>query len=440
MSPTVVIPLLMIAALIMGLISGLPLVFALGGMAICFTLALRGPSGIYGLFSSGLYQLNNYVLVAVPLFILMAMILFRSGVVEDMYNAVHKWSGPLRGGLAMATVVVCTIFAAVSGILSGSVVSMGLIALPSMLKHNYQKDIALGSILGGAALGPLIPPSVAAIIYGVMAGTSIGGLFAGGMICGLIISFLFIVYIGIRSYIQKDLCPALPKEERPPLKEKLYSIRYLILPGLLVIIVLGVIFTGIATPTEASAVGVLGALICAAIRRRLSFDLLKESCLTCMSLTSMIMWIIIGASAFTSVFLSVGGMNMMRTILAFIPGGSIGTVIACMIIVFILGMFIDTMAIIMITATLFAPIIAGLGIDKLWFGIIYMVNVLMGSFTPPFGFCLFILKGVAPPDITLSDIYKASFPFIAIQAFALILFIAFPSMIMWFPALLVKAH
>jgi tripartite ATP-independent transporter DctM subunit len=426
----------MVVTILLGLLTGLPLAFVLGSIAVAFSLALWGPSSLYGLFSAGTSQLRNYVLIAVPLFILMAMILFRSGIAEDMYEAVHKWSGRLRGGLAMATVVVCTLFAAVSGILSGSVVSMGLIALPNMFRHKYSKDIALGSILGGAALGPLIPPSVAAIIYGIMAGTSIGGLFAGGIITGIIISFMFVVYIGVRSYIQKGLCPALPEEEIPSLAEKVRSLRHLVFPVLLILLVLGVIFTGVATPTEASAVGVLGALIAAVVRRRLSFAMLKDCLTTCMSLTSMIIWIMIGATAFTSVFLGSGGMRMMESFVALIPGGPMGTVIACMLIVFVLGMFIDTTAIIMITAALFAPIVAALGVDKLWFGIIYMVNVLMGAFTPPFGFCIFILKGVAPPDVTLTDIYKASLPFIGVQLLALVIFIAFPSAIMWFPRLL----
>jgi len=432
------IPILMIVVLIAGLTTGLPLAFLLGSIAIGFALALSGTSGLYGLVSSGLFQLNNYILVAVPLFILMAMILFKSGIIEEMYDAIYVWSGPLRGGLAMATVAVCTIFAAVSGILSGSVVSMGLIALPNMLKHNYQKNIALGSIVGGASLGPLIPPSVAAIIYGVMAGTSIGGLFAGGIITGAIISLLFMVYIGVRSYIQKGLCPALPAEEIPPLKEKLYGLRHLVFPAILIIVVLGVIFAGIATPTEASAVGVLGAIVSAVTRRRFTMSNLKESLMTTMNLTSMILWIMIGATAFTSVFMGAGGMTMIKTIITFVPGGTIGTVAACMVIIFILGMLLDTTTIIMITAALFAPVITEAGIDKLWFGIIYMVNVLMGAFTPPFGFSLFILKSVTPPHISLKDIYRASLPFVAVQTFALILFIAFPSMIMWFPRLLLR--
>jgi len=425
-----VIASLMVVALFLGLATGLPVAFVLGSVAVCFSLALWGPSSLYALVASGLSVLNNYVLLAVPLFILMAMILFRSGIAEDMYDAVHKWSGPLRGGLAMATVVVCTLFAAVSGILTGVVVSMGLIALPSMFRRKYRKDIALGSILGGSTLGPLIPPSVPAIVYGIMAGTSIGGLFAGGLITGCIISFLFIVYIGVRSYIQKDLCPVLPKEERPSLKEKLYSLRHLVLPILLIAGVLGAIFTGVVTPTEASGVGVLGALICAAIRRRLTIE----------DLTSMIIWLLVGASAYNSAFLGAGGMQLMRSVLSIVPGGPTGVVIVCIMIVFILGMLMDQTAIIIITASLFAPIITSLGIDKLWFGIIYLVALMLGNLTPPFGWAMFILKGVSPPDVTLSDLYKAALPFAAVDTFALALFIAFPWMIMWFPPLLVKIH
>lgn len=431
---------LMVVALFLGLATGLPVAFVLGSVAVCFSLALWGPSSLYALVASGLSVLNNYVLLAVPLFILMAMILFRSGVAEDMYDAVHKWSGPVRGGLAMATVVVCTLFAAVSGILTGVVVSMGLIALPSMFKRNYRKDMALGSILGGSTLGPLIPPSVPAIVYGIMAGTSIGGLFAGGLITGCIISFLFIVYIGVRSYIQKDLCPALPKEERPSLKEKLYSLRHLVLPALLIAGVLGAIFTGAATPTEASGIGVLGALICAAIRRRLRIEDLKESIIRCLSLTSMIIWLLIGASAYNSAFLGAGGMQLMESLLSVVPGGPTGVVVVCILIVFILGMLMDQTAIIIITASLFAPIITSLGIDKLWFGIVYLVALMLGNLTPPFGWAMFILKGVAPPEVTLSDLYKAALPFAAVDTFAIALFIAFPWMIMWFPPLLVSIH
>jgi len=421
------------AGILFGLVFGLPMAFTLGGSSIIAALIFIGPVGL-SYVSMNTYGMMRYlVLIAMPLFIFMACVLERSGVADALYAAMHQWLGPIRGGLAMGTVLICTIIAALSGVTTTGVVTMGLIALPIMLKRGYGKSIAVGPILAGGALGILIPPSVSFIIYGALTKVSIGRLFAGGIVPGLILSFFYVAYIGIRSFFQPHLAPALPPEERAPLRGKIALSRGLILPILLVIAVLGSIFLGIASPTEAASVGAGGAIVCAAIHRRLNWNLVKEAAYRTMAVNGMIMWILFGAFCFSSIFIQTGGPKLIEGIMLGLEIEPIFVILFMMVIYFIMGCFVDEITIIMITVPIFLPVLLELGFSPLWFGVLWMVNMQMAYLTPPFGFTLFYMRGVAPPEVTMGDIYRSIIPFIPLQWIGLLLVMFYPQLALWLP-------
>jgi tripartite ATP-independent transporter DctM subunit len=367
-----------------------------------------------------------------PLFIFMACVLEKSGVTHDLYNFMHQLLGSLNGGLSMGTIAICAIIAAMSGVSTTGVVTMGIIALPIMLKMQYNKSIAIGPILAGGALGLLIPPSVSLVIYGMIARVSIGRLFAGAIIPGLILVFLYMAYIGIRCYLNPSLGPALPKEDRVPFIEKLKLAKSLVLPMLIITSVLGSIFAGLASPTEAAAVGAGGAVLSAAIHRRLSWDVLKDACYRTMAINGMIMWILFGAACFTSIFFRTGGQGLIGDMMLGLESKAVifGIILITLIV---LGFFLDEITQIMITVPVFLPIVTHLGYDPVWFGVLFMTQVQMDYLTPPFGFTLFYLKGVAPPEVSMADIYKSILPFLCIQLFVVLLILFFPQIVLWLP-------
>jgi tripartite ATP-independent transporter DctM subunit len=427
---------LMILFLVIGIASGLPIAWALGGVAIVSTLLFLKGNFLFAIVNTSLGMMNNWVLVAVPLFIFMAMVLDKSEIIADLFEAAYKWSGGLRGGLAAGAVVVGTVFAACTGITAAAIVTLGVIALPIMLKHNYSKDIALGSILSGGTLGQLIPPSVMILLYGSVTQVSIGAMFAGGIASGVILSGMYVAYILIRSYIDPGLCPALPPQERVPWRARLASTKALVLPVVLIVAVLGSIFSGAATPTEASAVGALGALACAAIRRKLTWQALTSSCLSTLKLCGMVAWIVLAGIYFSTVFNAIGGADLVKGILALVPGGGFGALVLMLLVLFLLGTLVDVSAVVIIAGPIFGPIAASLGFDPVWFGVLFMVLLQMGYISPPFGMSLFYLEGVAPrPMVTMGDIYRSSGAFLGLQVVALGLFTVFPQTILWLPRL-----
>jgi tripartite ATP-independent transporter DctM subunit len=428
-----VITLLLFGALVLFLALGLPLAFVLGGVGVVGCYFLWGSKGLFIAAAQTYGAMGKFSLLAIPLFIFMAMILERAGVADDLYTMMHRWMGPVRGGLAIGTVLICAIFAAMSGISATATVSMGLIALPAMLKRKYDKIIALGCISGGGALGILIPPSVPMILYATLTGESIGGLFAGGVLPGLLLTLIFILYIGIRCFFQPALGPALPKEERATWEEKFASLRAVVLPIMIIVMVLGSIYAGVCTATEAATLGVLGAFISAAVYRRLNWQMFKESCFRTASLTAMIIWILIGAYCFTSVYTGTGAHELMEHLLLSIPGGRYAILFTMQVVFFILGCILDPAGIIMICTPVFVPVIKSLGFDPLWFGVLFIMNMEMGYLTPPFGFNLFYMKAIAPPGVTMSDIYRSIVPFVALQGIGLIIVIIFPEIALWLP-------
>lgn len=428
-----VIALAMVISLLVLLALGLPIAFVTGGIGVVVMGLLFGPNFFISAVTSILSTGSNIIYAAVPLFILMGAILESSGIAEDLYAALHAWLGSLRGGLAMGTVIICCIFAAMVGIAGAEIAIMGLIALPNMLKYKYDKRIAMGTILAAGTLGQLIPPSLNFIAYGAEAGISVGTLFQGGLPAGLILAILFIIYISIRSFFQKDLCPTVPPEERSNLMEKVILLKGLILPGILIICVIGSIFAGIATPSEAAAVGVVGAALSALINRRFTKGMVKNALITTLRVNCMIMWVIFGAKCYSLALIASGGMHFLQnsflsfaTTLASYP--ALASMLATLLI---LGCFLDPVTIIIITVPIFAPIVKTFGFDPVWFGVLFCVSLQVGYITPPFGFSLFYLKGVTPKNISLMDIYLSSTPFVFIEVIGIIIMMMFPCTITW---------
>jgi tripartite ATP-independent transporter DctM subunit len=430
---------LLFVGLLLFLATGASLVTVMGGAAVIFSYLLWGPQGLMQISSNSFGVMQNFILIAIPLFIFMGVVLEQSGLAKALYEMMYRWFGGVRGGLAVGTVVICMIFAAMVGVSGAATVSMGLIALPSMLQRGYNKDISIGCISAGGALGVLIPPSIPFILYGLFSGESIGALFASGIIPGILLGLMFIFYILIRCFIQKDLGPALPKDKRATWKEKFESLRAVILPLVLIAVVLGSIFKGVATPTEAAALGALGAMLCAAVSRNLSWKVIKESSYATLRLSSMVVWIIIGGTAFTSLYTAIGAVDFIQEIIATLPVSKYIILIGMQAVLFILGMLLDPGGIIMICTPVFVPVIKALGFDPVWFGLLFIVNMEMAYLTPPFGFNLFYMKAIVPSNISMGDIIRSVVPFVGIQALLLIICILFPELATWLPRKLLAA-
>lgn len=422
--------------LVFYLVLGAPLVFALGGTAVVATYFFWGPDSLFMIASRTFSSANSFVFLAIPMFIFMGNMLDSSGIAHNLYSTIHKWMGGLGGGLAIGTVIICAVFAAMVGVSGAATVTMGLIALPAMLAHRYDKNIAIGCIASGGALGVLIPPSVMMIILGFYTNTSIGRLFAGGILPGFMLAAFFCIYIFIRCFLNKELGPALPKEYRYSFREKLKSLKSLILPLILIMGVLGSIFSGAATPSEAAAIGAVGSIICAAVYRTLNWANIWKASISTLRLSCMVMWIIFGAAIFTNLYTAIGAQDFARELLTLLPGGAWGTLIGMQIILLILGCFLDPTGIIMITTPIFFPVAISLGFDPVWFGVLYCINMEMGFITPPFGFNLFYMQSVAPEGVSMIDIYRSILPYILLGIFSIIVCMIFPSIILWLPNLI----
>lgn len=439
MSPLEIL-ILMSLGLLIGIFLGHYTAFTLGGLAVIFGLTLWGDTNVLYLFGQTFNgMMTNFILVAVPLFIFMGCLLERSGIADMLFGSLHLLLGGLRGGLAVATILICTLFAASTGIIAASISTMAVLALPAMISRHYDPKLSVGTVMSGGCLGILIPPSIMLIIYGVTAGESVGKLYAGAIFPGLILSGLYISYILLICGFRPQLGPPLPPEERAgiPLSKKITSTFISLVPPIgLIMAALGSIIVGLATPTEAAAVGALGTIIIAAIYGKLTRQVIKESCLITLRTTSMVLWIVAGALCFASVLMGLEcgkaveevmlGLGVSRYVILFIM----------MFILFVLGCIMDWTEIILITVPIFTPIINALKFDPLWFGIVFCVNLQMSFLTPPFGYALFFMRGLAPPGITIYHIYKAISPFLILQAIGLILIIIFPQIVLWLPSVL----
>jgi tripartite ATP-independent transporter DctM subunit len=428
---------------------GLPMAFCTGSLAVVF-LFLFGNSAILNMMPSRIFPfMTDYQLSAVPLFIFMAAMLEKAGIIEELFDAVYKWLGSVKGGLAAATVLACTALAAMVGVVGATEVTMGMIALPAMLKRGYDQKLACGSLLAGGTLGILIPPSVMAIVYAVVAQQSLGELLVGSIFPGFLLSGLYIAYILIRCYINPSLGPALPLEERVSTREKFRLLKNTIAPLLLIVLVLGVIFVGIATPVEAAGIGTFGALFVSALHRRLNWLAVQEAAIATLKATAMVMWIFFGATMFVGFFIVKGGQTFVANTILGTGLPPYGILMLMMLILFVLGMFIDWVGILLLTVPIFLPIMKSLewngllglpGVRTedvpLWYGVIFMVNMQMAFLSPPFGYSLFYLKSVAPPEITMATIFRAAVNFMALQWLGVGLCILFPAIVTWLPSML----
>jgi tripartite ATP-independent transporter DctM subunit len=360
-------------------------------------------------------------------------------VADQLFKAVHIWSGPFRGGLAIGTIISCTIMAAMVGIVGAEIVTFGLIALPGMLERKYDERIALGSICAGGGLATLIPPSVVFIVYAMTAGASVGELFIAGIIPGLILGLLFIAYIVIATWLKPEMAPAATEEERNiPLKQKLILLKGLIMPGLLATAVLGSIYGGVATPSEAAGIGVLGAVISAAINRKLTFSGIKEALYDTIKVSCMLAWLFFGAQTIIGVYTLAGGDQFVRNAVLALPFGKWGVIIGMQLIMIFLGMFLDWIGIVLLTMPLFVPIILDLGFDNVWFGVVFCMNMHISYLSPPFGPSIFYLKSVVGDEISVGKIYRANLPYLWLTFVALAIVVIFPEVSLWLPGMMYK--
>ncbi|MFD1697295.1 TRAP transporter large permease [Roseibium aestuarii] len=437
--------LIMFGSLLVLLMAGLPLAFVTGGLA-CVFLFILGDERALNIVPSRIFPLmTNYQLSAIPLFIFMASMLERAGIINEMFDVIYKVLGGVKGGLAAATIIASTVLAAMVGVIGAAVVTMGIIALPAMLKRGYDPKIAMGSIMAGGTLGILIPPSILAIIYAVVAEQSVGELFIGAVVPGLLLSGMYIVYVIVMSYIDPKKGPPIPLEERVSTREKIRLMSGMSAPIALIAIVLGVIFTGVATPVEAAGIGTFGAIIVAAIHRNLDWQTLREASITTLKASAMVIWIMFGATIFVGLYVLEGGQQFVQGALEATGLGPWGILIIMQIVLIILGMFLDWVGILLLCVPIFVPIIKALGAQAfgldspddlvLWFGVLYLVNMQMSFLSPPFGYALFYLRGVAPADIPMSDIFKSALPFLGLQVMGLVLCMLFPEIVTWLPRL-----
>lgn len=415
------------------LLTGLPVTFVIGSVGVIFAYYLWGPGGLSMLIYPTYGFSLTFLLAAVPLFIFMGLMMQKSGIADDLFEAMHKWAGGLRGGMAVGTVFVCAIFAAMVGVSGAATVAMGLIALPAMLKKKYSKLLATGTIQAGGALGLLIPPSIPFLVYAFVAQQSAGMLFASGVLPGLLLCVLYTIYILVRSALQPEIAPAIPVGERATLKEKFRSLKGLILPFVVIGSVMGCVLLGITTITEASVIGAIGAILAAAIRGNLTWEMVQESLYRTAKVTAMVMWIALAAVCFGSIYTGLGAPQLVQDVFYGLGFGKWGILICMQLSFFILGMFLDDTAILFLTVPLYLPIVKELGFDPIWFGTLFVINMQMAFLTPPYGLNLFYMKGVVPKSITMGDLYQSVWPFVALQGVALAMVMIFPQIALWLP-------
>jgi tripartite ATP-independent transporter DctM subunit len=426
----------MFVAVFVCIFAGYPVAFSLGGVALIFAflgvelgyfdwhLLFAFPERVFGVMS-------NYVLVAVPFFIFMGTMLERSKIAEDLLETIGLLFGRLRGGLALAVVVVGTLLAAATGVVGASVVAMGMISLPVMLRYRYSPELATGVITAAGTLGQIIPPSVVLVVLADQMGVSVGALFVGSLLPGLMLAGLYGVLVLAIAFLRPEAAPALPPSALGGGYRQLARRTLLVMipPLFLILVVLGSIFAGIATPTEAGALGALGAMLLAATHGRLNWQALRSTMDETTRLTSMVVLLLIGSTAFALVFRGLYGDVWIEDVLTNLPGGVVGLLIAANLAVFVLGFFIDFFEIAFIIVPLLMPAVRVLEIDPIWFGVMLAMNLQTSFLTPPFGFAIFYLRGVAPPEVRTVEIYRGVVPFIAVQLVALGAVIAFPELV-----------
>lgn len=438
------ISIIMVLILVALMMTGMPLGIVTLIVSVLMAIAFFGPRGLYLVSSNAAGLLDHYTLVAIPFFVLMATILEKAGIAEDLFDAMSIFAGNLRGGVAVQTVVVAVILAAMSGVMGGEIVMLGLVALPQMLRLGYDRKMTIGLICASGALATLIPPSIIMIVYGLSAEVGIGDLFMAGAIPGIMLAVFYAVYVLIRVHINPSMAPTAQEVAQTTGKSaKLSRARMsaVLLSIALIGSVMGSIYGGIASITEAAAVGALGAMIVAAVRHEFKWEMLKASLVGTMTTVGTIIWLVLGAVSFVGIFNLVGGGDFMRSLFMNLGLPAIGIILVMMLILVILGTFMEWIAIILITVPVFAPVVMSLAPElgltedqaKIWFGILFVLNIQIYFLSPPFGPACFWLKSVAPKDVSLQEIFVSVLPFIGLQIIGLILVMMFPQIALWLP-------
>lgn len=432
----IMIILFMFVGLVIGLATGHPLSFVLGGLGVIAGVIGWGPE-VFKIFSNNIYAtMTNYTMVAIPLFTLMANFLSASKVADGLFEYMRYLMGPLRGGVALAVILVSTVFAATTGIVGASIVTMGVLGIPVLLKYGYNKELTAGVVASGGTLGILIPPSIMLIVLGAQAQISVGKLFLSSIIPGLMLAGAYCIYVLIVCWKFPHWGPALTKEEAQamPIGKRITgSLVNLVPPLILILAVLGTIFTGTATPTESAGVGAFLALIMTIFYRKFSWRMLAQSVYETAKITAMVLIIVVGASAFTSIFLALNGDTLIQNIVQSIGLEKWGVFVTMMVISFILGMFIDWIGVVMIVLPIFLPLLELYQFDLIWLITVFAVLLQTSFLTPPFGFALFYLKGIVPPEMKMGHIYRGIVPFVVIMLIVVTIITIFPNLVLWLP-------
>lgn len=430
---------LMIVALLVMLMMGYPVAFTLGAAGFIFGILGFGfdlfnllPLRIYGV-------MTNYTLLAIPLFVFMGVMLERSGVAEDLLETMGLLFGRVRGGLAMSVVVVGALLGASTGIVGATVVTMGLLSLPTMLRRQYVPELATGTICASGTLGQIIPPSLVLILLADILGLSVGAIFVAAFIPGFMLAGIFVLAIALVALFFPRMAPAIPEEERALVTGGelfLRSLRVLVPVGFLIFAVLGSIFLGIAAPTEAASMGCVGAVLITVMNRRFTMQVLRDVNRRTARITCLVMIILVGAQVFSLTFRGLDGDILVEDMLIAMPGEKAGVITFVMVLLFLLGFFLEWIEITYIVVPIIAPVLSKLGVDTLWFSVVICMNLQTSFLTPPFGWSLFFLKGVAPPEVTTGHIYRGIIPFVALQLVGLGLLLLFPDLALWLPRLI----
>lgn len=429
-----ILAIILFVSIFLLILYGYPVAFTLGGISILYALCFLGPATFSALPPRIMGVMSNYVLLAVPLFIFMGIMLEKSGMAESLLETMAILFGRLKGGLAISVVIVGALLAASTGIVGATVVTMGLISLPTMLKRGYQPELATGTIAASGTLGQIIPPSVVLVLLGSVLNVSVGKLFAAALLPGLLLVIAYIVYIALAAAWKPEIGPCIPEEEIRAFRQKGFwgkVLKAFFLPLFLIVAVLGSIFAGIASPTEAAAVGALGATLLTILQGRFKLSVLQSVMRETTHLTSMVFIILLGATVFSFVFREMEGDIYLVNLIRQSDLSPMAFLALVMIVVFVVGFFIDFIEIIFIVVPVVAPVFIELGVDLIWIGVLLGVNLQTSFLSPPFGFSLFYLKGVAPPGITTSHLYRGILPFLFLQLLLLVMLIAFPDLIYW---------
>ena len=428
---------IMLGFIILAIIFGIPVAFTLSSIPLIFGYFFVGPR-IFPMYALQGWGTNlTYEFVAAPLFIFMGALMERSGIADQLFESFYHLLGPLRGGLALATVAMATIFAACTGIVGAGVITIGLLALPSMLSRGYDKPLATGAIMVGGGLGVTIPPSIMLILYGAATGVSIAKLFIAAIIPGVMLGIMYLMYIYGRAHFNPHLGPPIAEKERIRGKALLtMTLKSLVPPIFLILAVLGSIFFGIVSPSEAGAMGVLGSVVLIIASRRLTVKVFSEAVTYTMRITAAILFICLGGKLFTGVFISMGGDVGLRNFMMAFNLGPTGILLMMLFIVLILGMVMDWIALIFILTPIFGPILKTVGIDPLYFGILFCTTLEISNMTPPFAYSVFYLKTITPPEVTIGDMYRGCVPFAVVDVACTVLLLLFPSLVLWLPMLM----